>query len=268
LEQGTGALDGEVTPDDQLSPGVDYRRPRNGGDGMWDIVGDLSGRRVLDLGCGLGPYRGEIESRGGKWIGLELTGPACSIIGDGMHLPFADGSFDDVLCAAVLEHVKEPNVVVAEINRVLVDGGKAFGYVPFHEPFHGLSYFHMSHLGLEHLLRKNGLTPTHVFPPHIGVPYLVECMLFQRKVPVLQPLVRSGLQLGYQIILGLNRMTRNLVQAINRMRGKAVAKSTEQYALLLALRFGIGFNFVAVKEGREADASRGYSDIVGDNRQR
>lgn len=51
-------------------------------------------------------------------------------------LPLADNSVDTILNIAVLEHVPNPNKVVAEFNRVLRPGGKAFCFIPFIQGFH------------------------------------------------------------------------------------------------------------------------------------
>ncbi|MCZ6676990.1 MAG: methyltransferase domain-containing protein, partial [Candidatus Poribacteria bacterium] len=41
---------------------------------------------------------------------------------DGEYLPFADGSFDYVICSHVLEHVEEPDRLIAELMRVASRG--------------------------------------------------------------------------------------------------------------------------------------------------
>src|SRR5207253_8162604 len=51
--------------------------------------------------------------------GLEIDYLAAT----GEKLPFANASFDSVVCADVLEHVDSPLAVIAEISRVLKDGG-------------------------------------------------------------------------------------------------------------------------------------------------
>lgn len=58
------------------------------------------------------------------------------IAADAHDLPFSDGQFQRVECDAVLEHVKQPNRVVREIERVLAPGGFAHIVVPFCHPFH------------------------------------------------------------------------------------------------------------------------------------
>ncbi|MGP0048284.1 MAG: methyltransferase domain-containing protein [Solirubrobacteraceae bacterium] len=64
-------------------------------------------------------------------------GPRTRVICDGHALPFADGSFDGVICQAVLEHVLDPPTVVGEIHRVLRDRGLVYSEVPFMQQVHG-----------------------------------------------------------------------------------------------------------------------------------
>lgn len=96
-----------------------------------------SGNRILDLGCGEGPYSylftGENESYGldtcpeRLLLGEENAmdkGYKALIVGEGLSLPFANASFDIVICTEVIEHVVEVRRLIGEINRVLKRGGK------------------------------------------------------------------------------------------------------------------------------------------------
>ena len=58
------------------------------------------------------------------------------IVGDIHDLPLEDNSQDALICIAVLEHVEEPHVAMAEMYRTLKPGGYLFIYVPF------LYYYH------------------------------------------------------------------------------------------------------------------------------
>ncbi|WP_328471287.1 methyltransferase domain-containing protein [Actinoplanes sp. NBC_00393] len=44
--------------------------------------------------------------------------------GDAQQLPFADGSFDTVVCALSLCTIPEPRTAIAEMHRVLIPGGR------------------------------------------------------------------------------------------------------------------------------------------------
>jgi ubiquinone/menaquinone biosynthesis C-methylase UbiE len=260
----TGALDDDVRIEDQLNPKIDFSRPRRGGDELLHIVGDLAGKRVLDIGCGLGPWKAEIERRGAEWVGLDFKGPACSVIADGCRLPFRDGSFDGVLCAAVLEHVPDLDMFMAEIRRALAHRGVLFGYVAFLEPFHGLSYYHMTHLGLEHLLVKHGFRPERIFAARNGTAYQIESVLFPRYIPVVQPMVRAITQWSMSVTMWFNCVLRTAYKSLTSPRGGG-GNDAARYRELLALRFAVGFNFVATRTD-SAGTTTTYTDRSGPTR--
>jgi SAM-dependent methyltransferase len=102
------------------------------------IKGDFGcGNRILDLGCGEGPYAYRF-TRENESYGLDACpkrlllgednaiakGYKALIIAEGLSLPFADASFDMVICTEVIEHVLEVRQLVGEINRVLKKGGR------------------------------------------------------------------------------------------------------------------------------------------------
>ena len=63
--------------------------------------------------------------------------PGVDVVGDAHQLPFADNSFNGVVCEVVLEHVHNPAAVIAQAHRVLKPGGRCFFIVPFLFPYHG-----------------------------------------------------------------------------------------------------------------------------------
>ena len=83
-------------------------------------------------------------------------GPNTKMIFDSHEIPFKDESFDLVIAQAVLEHVLDPFICVAEIHRVLKTGGLVYAETPFMQQVHGGRYdFHrFTHLGHRRLFRK------------------------------------------------------------------------------------------------------------------
>jgi 2-polyprenyl-6-hydroxyphenyl methylase / 3-demethylubiquinone-9 3-methyltransferase len=92
--------------------------------------------RVLDLGCGAGLLANYLAERGHAVTGLDATaenleiararGTATYLLGDALALPFADASFDVVCAMDLLEHVDQPERLIAEAARVLAPGGTLF----------------------------------------------------------------------------------------------------------------------------------------------
>lgn len=108
--------------------------------------------RVLDLGCGQGRH-----ALAAYWFGAAQQVVAVDISpqdlavaqsrredfpqpdpektcvflrADGLHLPFADASFDVVICSEVLEHIVHYENMLSEIHRVCKSGGQLAVSVP------------------------------------------------------------------------------------------------------------------------------------------
>jgi ubiquinone/menaquinone biosynthesis C-methylase UbiE len=132
--------------------------------------------RVLDLGCGAGDsvdlFR-SLEPRV-QWTGADIAQSpevaqrtrtdADFVTFDGEHLPFADTSFDLVYCKQVLEHVRRPQPLLAEVARVLRPAGWLAGSTSHLEAFHSRSIFNYTPYGLMLLLEEAGLELVEVRP--------------------------------------------------------------------------------------------------------
>lgn len=118
----------------------------------------------LDFGCGNGHARKSVEAAGYRWVGIDLAGASVAAYADAHSLPFPSSVFDLAISIAVLEHLHTPWRACSEVRRVLNPGGIFAGTVAFLEPFHGNSYFHMTHLGVQRLLEGAGFEVLRVFP--------------------------------------------------------------------------------------------------------
>ena len=99
-------------------------------------------------------------------------------------LPNIDSSIDTVILLNVLEHIYNHRFLLAEINRVLVSGGKLIGFVPFLINYHPdpHDYFRYTEEALKKLL-----TETHFKNIEIkkigGGPFLVNYNMIMLSVP-------------------------------------------------------------------------------------
>ena len=95
----------------------------------------VAGRSVLDAGCGVGWGSALLAHAGAARVtGLDIdagaladatgrTDAATFVRGDLMDLPFADASFDVVVCFEAIEHVLGPLLALDELRRVLAPDG-------------------------------------------------------------------------------------------------------------------------------------------------
>ncbi len=95
-------------------------------------------RRVLDVGTGEGQVARALVAAGppGRQVvgidpsgaqlafAAEAGGGPCLVRGAGESLPFAEASFDAVVCCLVIEHTEDPDAVLGEMARVLRPAGR------------------------------------------------------------------------------------------------------------------------------------------------
>jgi len=129
--------------DDELWELVVSHEPGPPPDHLRAFVRELGrSERALDLGCGDGRLTAELDAAeltaadvsavaldrararlaGARLVELEPDAP----------LPFDDGLFDLVLCAETLEHVRDVQLFLSEIRRVLRPGGTLALTTPAH----------------------------------------------------------------------------------------------------------------------------------------
>ena len=134
------------------------------------LVRHLSGR-VLDIGCGIGDMLRFRPNTVGVDINPE-TVAWCRKQGLDAHhmerdrLPFGVGTFDGVILDNVLEHIAEPQPLLAEAKRVLKPSGRLLAGVPGpkgyqSDPDHNVYY---DEAGLIHLMQKNGFSCRMILP--------------------------------------------------------------------------------------------------------
>jgi SAM-dependent methyltransferase len=99
----------------------------------------LGGKRVLDVGCGVGMYTAALLRETPHVFGIEVEREraleaheqAASVAqAVGEHLPWPDDAFDIVFSHEVLEHVDDDRACVVEMVRVVRPGGRLVIFVP------------------------------------------------------------------------------------------------------------------------------------------
>ena len=119
----------------------------------YDRLGAKPGDLVLDMGCGAGRHAFETVRRGCRIVALDqsleelvdvrntfaamieagelhdkVQGQPVSA--DALKLPFADETFDRIICSEVLEHIPDDQTAIGELARVLRPGGSIAVTVP------------------------------------------------------------------------------------------------------------------------------------------
>ncbi|WP_082647704.1 class I SAM-dependent methyltransferase [Lysobacter antibioticus] len=122
--------------------------------------------RVLDVGAGDRWIAAHLGSRS-EYIALDypatgrdLYRAKPDVFADAANLPFADGTFDAVICLEVLEHVRNPQGVLDEIGRVLRADGVVWLSMPFLYPIHDAphDYQRFTVHGLKRSVEASGLS--------------------------------------------------------------------------------------------------------------
>ena len=113
------------------------------------VLGDVAGRRVLDLGCGNGASTRPLARRGAWVVGADVSPTlirharayerkeplgALYVVGDAAALPFPDAGFDRVVADMVLMDLEDGEAALREVGRVLRPGGR-FVTTLFHPCF-------------------------------------------------------------------------------------------------------------------------------------
>jgi 2-polyprenyl-6-hydroxyphenyl methylase/3-demethylubiquinone-9 3-methyltransferase len=103
---------------------------------------DLSGKKVLDVGCGGGILTEALASCGAHATGIDLSKDSIEAAKihatqQGLNVEYRyenieetaakhAGEFDAITCMEMLEHVPEPGKIIAACSRLLKPGGHAF----------------------------------------------------------------------------------------------------------------------------------------------
>lgn len=98
------------------------------------FLGNIQGKKILDLGCGPGIYADILYKKGAIIKGIDFSEELVKIakekvpgvdfcVGDAEKLPYNDKEFDIVFSALMMGHLASWDKVLSEVNRVLKTGG-------------------------------------------------------------------------------------------------------------------------------------------------
>ena len=124
------------------------QREEDHDDGPWHLMakshlGDIQGKRVLEIGCGRGAFSKYLINCGAALVAADfspsavaeterlLNGSSCDIrVADIQAIPFGDNEFDLVISLETLEHVPDCEKGLAELVRVTKPAGRIIVTTP------------------------------------------------------------------------------------------------------------------------------------------
>lgn len=218
--------------------------------------GDL----VLDMGAGAGRHAFEVFRRGTNIVALDYSladlkdvsglfaamtdakeAPAgtswSTVNGDGTCLPFADNTFDRIICSEVMEHIPDDAAAARELARVLKPGGTLAVTVPtwlpekvcwalsdeYHAPFVAGGHVRIfSEATLRRRFRDAGLKPGDAHHAHaLHSPYWwLKCAVGPTNDT--HPLVQAYHKLLVWDIMKAPKLTRWTEKVLNPVLGKSL----------------------------------------------
>jgi SAM-dependent methyltransferase len=206
-------------------------------DGDISFHGEQGSGRLLDIGCNEGRGLVLYRRNGFKPEGVELNSVAADVARRRGFMVYetdlsalqASQPFDRVVLSNVLEHALDPHVMLADVKRLLVQGGQVwislpnarswlrgvFGrhWINWHVPFH---ITHFDRDSLSRVLRESGFTVVSEqnITPALWVALSCVAALFpsaprmQRSAPLVAALMLVARGLLFPLLMLGNRMGR------------------------------------------------------------
>lgn len=153
--------------------------------------------KLMDLGCGLKPYRTLFNVD--EYIGVEYHGDGptydkgfADVFYDGHTLPFQDGHFDSVFSSEVFEHIFNLPEILPELNRVMKPGGKILVSCPFALGEHEApaDFARYTSFAMRHLFETNGFEVIELVKTGTYVEAVMQLRMVYWDLYLLKPIKR------------------------------------------------------------------------------
>jgi len=131
---------------------------------LGELKDDLKGKLVLEAGCGAGRFTELLLQKGAQLVSADLSDAVevnqenfpqdenhLVIQADINDMPFADGSFDVVVCLGVIQHTPDSERTIEDLYKLLKKGGTL---VIDHYSFNRSHYFRLAPLYRNSLKKK------------------------------------------------------------------------------------------------------------------
>lgn len=185
----------------------------------------LEGRRILDIGCGIGTYVRKFREWSDQVWGIDMELDRIRegskalpnlAAARGEDLPFRDGSFDVVFLHEVLEHVEDDARTLQEAYRTLAPGGHIVVFVPNRLYFFETHGFYLGKRFIFRLLPLVNWLPDRlrrIFVPHVRA-YLYEDLRRLWRGLALQEVVHTYVYPGFDNIVARRPRLGRLLRGI------------------------------------------------------
>jgi len=177
--------------------------------------------KVIDLGCGDMPFRGDVISLASTYDSLDVSAKHEDItyVEDIQNMSsLEDSTYDSALCLEVIEHVPRPWDALREINRILKGNGLLILSAPHLSRLHEIphDYYRFTRYGFEKLLTSNGFVIQEIHErgglfAFLGHQISLAALLFFWKVPWFRALSLKFSYLFSRLCLWLDKALKTYV---------------------------------------------------------
>lgn len=179
---------------------------------------------------------------------VRLTMDAGTVLARPWRLPFRDASLATIVCLDVLEYVRNDDLVLDELARVIAPGGTLLLRVPASGPLAGIDAYNLMHYLVD--ITRRGSRPHETcevgWRRHYGVADLSDLLGCSRFRIV--HVRRSGLALTETIHFVAMALFRWLVPSPNRYRaGRSLARFVERFERRIVTPFGFSLELEATR---------------------